>query len=89
MLSYQKHSFGLNIQEYNRVIFFDKMWDYALLEQAERRVFRTGQKEDCVFYNLTADVGLDRLIDDNISRKADFLHEFKKLSLQEQKLLLK
>lgn len=89
VLSYQKHSYGLNLQQYNRTIFFDKIWDYALREQAERRTFRTGQNIDCVFYDLTGNVGLEKMIDDNVSRKADLLQEFKKLSLEEFKKKVK
>lgn len=86
ILSYQKHSFGLNLQQYNRCIFFDKHWDYAMREQAERRIFRTGQKEECIFYDLTGNVGLENLIDQSISNKSSLLTEFKKLS-NEQNLL--
>ena len=85
ILSYQKHSFGLNLQNYNCIIFFDKIWDYALREQAERRIYRTGQNKDCIFYDLTANVGLDKMIDTNILKKANMLQEFKKLSLEEFK----
>lgn len=85
ILSYQKHSLGLNLQSYNRIIFFDKIWDYALIEQSEHRIFRTGQKQDCVFYNLTGNVGLETMIDSNVRDKANLLKEFKKLSLQEFK----
>lgn len=87
VLSYQKHSFGLNLQQYNRIIFFDKIWDYALREQAERRIYRAGQQEDCIFYDLTGNVGLEQMIDTNIARKSDLLKEFKKLSLEEFKKL--
>lgn len=85
VLSYQKHSLGLNLQQYNCCIFFDKIWDYALREQAERRIYRTGQQTDCVYYDLTGNVGLERMINSNISHKADLLQEFKKLSLEEFK----
>ena len=85
ILSYQKHSFGLNLQDYNRIIFFDKIWDYALINQAEHRIFRTGQKEDCIFYNLTGNVGLEEMIDSNVKTKSNLLKEFKKLSLEQFK----
>lgn len=85
VLSYQKHSYGLNLQQYNRCIFFDKVWDYALREQAERRIYRTGQNEDCIYYDLTGNVGLENMIDKNIAKKADLLQEFKKLSLEQFK----
>ncbi len=85
ILSYQKHSFGLNLQAYNRTIFFDKIWDYALREQAERRIYRTGQTDDCIFYDLTGNVGLEKMIDANINKKSNLLREFKTLSLEEFK----
>lgn len=85
ILSYQKHSFGLNLQQYNICVFFDKHWDYALREQAERRIYRTGQNKECIFYDLTGNVGLEDMISNNVAKKADLLQEFKKLSLDEFK----
>jgi SNF2 family DNA or RNA helicase len=83
ILSWQKHAFGLNLQHYNRIIFFDKVWDYALRDQAEHRVYRTGQTEDCVFYDLTGNVGLESLIDKNIAKKESLLNYFKTKSVKE------
>lgn len=85
VLSYQKHSYSLNLQQFNRTIFFDKIWNYALREQAEHRTYRTLQHEDCIYYDLTGNVGLESLIDKNIEKKADLLQEFKKLSLEQFK----
>ena len=83
ILSWQKHAFGLNLQRYNRIIFFDKVWDYALRDQAEHRVYRIGQTEDCIFYDLTGDVGLENLINQNISKKQSLLEYFKTKSVKE------
>lgn len=77
VMSLQKHSLGLNLQEYNTIIFWDKTWDYAQREQIERRIFRNGQKHDCVYYDLTGDVGLEKLINENIERKRTLLDIFK------------
>jgi len=83
ILSWQKHAFGLNLQEYNRIIFFDKTWDYALRDQAEHRVYRLGQTEDCIFYDLTGNVGLESLINQNINKKQRLLDYFKNKSVKE------
>lgn len=85
ILSYQKHSLGFNLQIYNICVFFDKHWDYALREQAEKRIYRTGQDKECIFYDFTGNVGLESLIDQNVAKKADLLKEFKKLSIEEFK----
>jgi SNF2 family DNA or RNA helicase len=83
VLSWQKHAFGLNLQHFNRVIFFDKVWDYALRDQAEHRIYRTGQKDDCVFYDFTGNVGLEDMINKNISKKQSLLDYFKTKSVKE------
>lgn len=88
VLSWQKHAYGLNLQEYNRIIFFDKVWDYALRDQAEHRVYRTGQKQDCTFYDLTGNVGLEDMMNRNIMRKGLLLKYFKKRSVEELKKML-
>lgn len=88
VMSLGKHAYGLNLQAYNRVIFFDKTWDYAQREQAEHRVYRQGQQDDCIYYDLTGNVGLDALINANIEKKQNLLQVFKEKSVEELKKLL-
>lgn len=83
VLSYQKDSLGLNLQQYNVTIYFDKIWDLALREQSTRRTFRTGQEFDCEYYDLTGDVGLEQLIDRNIKKKVTMTEYFKKATKQQ------
>lgn len=85
VLSYQKDSLGLNLQEYNVTIYFDKVWDFALRTQSTRRTFRTGQERDCLYYDLTGDVGLERLIDRNIGKKVTMSEYFKKATKEQLK----
>lgn len=77
VLSYQKESLGLNLQNYHHTIYFDKVWDYALRVQSGRRTFRTGQEYDCRYYDLTGNVGLENLINDNINKKISMTEYFK------------
>ena len=83
VLSYQKESYGLNLQNYNITIYFDKVWDYALRMQSSRRTFRTGQEYDCKYYDLTGDVGLESLIDRNINKKISMSEYFKRITMEE------
>ena len=85
VLSYQKDSIGLNLQEYNVTIYFDKVWDFALRTQSTRRTFRTGQERDCLYYDLNGDVGLERLIDRNIGKKVTMSEYFKKATKEQLK----
>ena len=85
VLSYQKDSLGLNLQDYNVTIYFDKVWDYALVTQSTRRTYRTGQERDCLYYDLTGNVGLESLIDRNISKKVTMSEYFKKATKEQIK----
>lgn len=85
VLSYQKDSLGMNLQQYNITIYFDKIWDYALKTQSYNRTYRTGQDFDCVYYELTGDVGLEHLIDKNISKKVSITEYFKKATRDDLK----
>lgn len=85
VLSYQKESLGLNLQEYNHTIYFDKIWDLALRVQSGRRTFRTGQEYDCYYYDLTGNVGLENMIDKNIQKKVSITEYFKKVNIEELK----
>lgn len=77
VLSYQKEAFGLNMQHYCHTIYFDKIWDLALRIQSSRRTFRQGQDYNCTYYDLTGNVGLERMIDNNISKKVSMAEYFK------------
>lgn len=83
VLSYQKESFGLNLQKYRHTVYFDKVWDYALRVQSGRRTFRTGQEYDCYYYDVTGDVGLERMIDKNVEKKISMSEYFKKVNIEE------
>lgn len=83
VLSYQKESLGLNLQEYNHTVYFDKIWDLSLRIQSGRRTFRTGQEYDCYYYDFTGDVGLESMIDKNIQKKISMTEYFKMKTKEE------
>lgn len=78
VLTYGTGSFGLNLQDYNRIIYFEKTFDYSFREQSEGRIYRNGQKLDCEYYDLTGDIGLESMIDTCISNKEGLVQHFKK-----------
>lgn len=85
VLSYGKESVGLNLQTYNITVFWDKTWDYAKRLHAERRTFRTGQQDDCVYYDFTGNVGLESMMDKNVSAKFDLSEYLKTISVKQLK----
>lgn len=85
IMSWGKHSYGLNLQDYHTMIAWDKTWDYAQRDQAEHRTYRTGQVEDCTYYDLTANCGLDQMINENVGKKRGLLEAFKTKSVERLK----
>ena len=83
VLSMQKESLGLNLQQYRHTIFFDRVWDYALVLQASRRTYRTGQEQDCHYYELTGNVGLEHMMAENIKKKVSMSEYLKKITKEE------
>jgi SNF2 family DNA or RNA helicase len=83
VLSIQSEAFGLNLQAYDTIILWDKVWDYALVKQMEHRIWRTGQTNQCRFVNLNGNVGLEKLMIDNINKKMNLLDYFKNKALKE------
>jgi hypothetical protein len=83
VLSYQKEATGLNLQHLHNTIYCDKNWDYALRVQSGFRTFRTGQERDCRYWDFTGNVGLEKLIDDNIDKKIGMVEYFKDKSIQQ------
>lgn len=85
VLSYGKHALGLNLQKYNTTIYFDKTFDYSQMAQSKYRTYRTGQQSDCMYYSMTGDVGLEKLINNNIRKKQSLLDYFKKVGIEQIK----
>lgn len=77
VLSYQKNALGLNLQNLCNTVYFDKTWDLALRVQSTRRTWRTGQEYDCRYWDLTGNVGLEELIDNNIDKKVSIAEYLK------------
>jgi SNF2 family DNA or RNA helicase len=70
---------GLNLQEYNRVVFMSPWWSSALMDQAMARTVRMGQKKvvRVTFYMLEeeASENIDRLIMEKAEAKKVLLNE--------------
>lgn len=82
VLTYGKGALGLNLQKYKNIVFFDKTWDYAQLEQAKRRIYRLGQSEDVRYYFMDGRIGLEKMINACIDKKTTMLKDFKYASKQ-------
>lgn len=79
VLSYQKESMSLNLQNLPYTIFWDKNFDWGLREQGTFRNYRTGNLEDCYYWDLTGNVGLEALFDKNVKAKENMANYFKRI----------
>jgi len=71
LIQLQAGGTGLNLQNYNRIIFISPWWTSALLEQARGRAVRIGQKDVVKIYWLKLIAEEDRVsIDDLMMSKA-------------------
>lgn len=82
VLSLQADSLGLNLQHCNNLVFWDKTWDWAQMDQMMHRIYRTGQHADCRFYHLHGDVGLEKMMRKNNEKKEDTLKYLKVKTLK-------
>lgn len=85
VLTYGKHSIGLNLQQYNTTIYFDKTFDYSQMTQSKFRTYRTGQTDDCKYISMTGNVGLEKMIADNLQKKQSLLEYFKQVGINQIK----
>lgn len=89
VFSLQSDSMSINLQDkFNVTVEFDKTWDWANVDQYQRRIFRTGQTRKCYHYYLDGNIPLDNLIKQNNTKKLDALSYFKKISKNELKEIL-
>ncbi|MFD7861508.1 helicase-related protein [Streptomyces sp. NPDC059783] len=69
LLTYGVGSFGLNLQHFNQVDFASMPFDYGQVVQARSRVRRMGQARPLTYTTHMADLGIDRLVAQNLRRK--------------------
>jgi len=82
LIQLQAGGTGLNLQNYNRIIFISPWWTSALLEQARGRAVRIGQKEVVKIYWLRLAAEEDRMsIDTLMMDKADAKRDLAKTFL--------
>jgi septum formation inhibitor-activating ATPase MinD len=75
LIQLQAGGVGLNLQEYDRIIFISPWWTSALMDQAIARAVRMGQKKVVNVYHLKLSTEEDSEqiinIDDRVQKKAD------------------
>lgn len=83
VLSYQQDSYGHNLPYLPNMVMFDKIWDLNLRNQALSRNFRLNTETNVHVLDLTGNVGLENIIDQNIHKKTSMTEYFKKISKEQ------
>ena len=74
VLTYGTGAFGLNLQNFNRVVFVDATFDYGQKTQALARVRRHGQKAELIeVINFWNNIGLEGIIRVSLEKKTNTL----------------
>lgn len=91
LLQLQAGGVGLNLQEYDRIIFISPWWTSALRDQAIARAVRMGQKKVVHIYHLRLDVednetviSIDSLVHKKAEEKARMLENMFKICHKEK-----
>lgn len=69
LMTYGVGSYSLNLQFCNEIVYSSINFDYAKLEQSKYRIKRIGQKQDIKYTYFLTDLGINKLILENIKRK--------------------
>lgn len=69
LMTYGVGSYSLNLQFCNEIVYSSISFDYAKLEQSKYRIKRIGQDRDIKYTYFLTDLGINKLILENIDRK--------------------
>ena len=62
-------SYSLNLQFCNEIVYSSLTFDYAKIEQSKYRIKRIGQERDIKYTYFLTDLGINKMILENIDRK--------------------
>lgn len=70
IMTYGVGSYSLNLQFCNEIVYSSVNFDYAKLEQSKYRIKRLGQERDIKYTYFLTNLGINKLILENIERKS-------------------
>ena len=69
IMTYGVGSYSLNLQFCNEIVYSSINFDYAKMEQSKYRIKRIGQEKDIKYTYFLTDLGITKLILENIEKK--------------------
>lgn len=75
LIQYQAGSMGLNLQKSRICIFYSLCLSYSDYEQAKARVYRIGQKRNCIFYNIICKDSVEEHILGTLEKRRNYTEQ--------------
>ena len=69
IMTYGVGSYSLNLQFCNEIVYSSINFDYAKIEQSKYRIKRIGQEKDIKYTYFLTDLGINKLILENLNKK--------------------
>lgn len=69
LMTYGVGSYSLNLQFCNEIVYSSINFDFAKMEQSKYRIKRIGQEQDIKYTYFLTDLGINKLILENIEKK--------------------
>ena len=69
LMTYGVGSYSLNLQFCNEIVYSSINFDFAKMEQSKYRIKRIGQEKDIKYTYFLTDLGINKLILENINKK--------------------
>lgn len=75
LVQYQAGAMGLNLQKYNKIVYYTPTLSSELYEQSKKRVHRIGQTQPCFYYNLICTNSIEPEIYDTLKMRRNYTNE--------------
>lgn len=72
LVQYQSGALGLNLQKYNRIVYYSPVQWSELFQQSVKRIHRIGQKRTCFYYRLITDKSIEEDIYITLDKRQDY-----------------
>lgn len=72
LVQYQSGALGLNLQKYNRVIYYSPVQWSELFQQSSKRIHRIGQNKTCFYYRMITRNSIENDIYMTLDKRQDY-----------------
>lgn len=72
LVQYQAGAMGLNLQKYNKIVYYTPPLSSELYEQSKKRIHRIGTKETCFYYQLICTGSIEPDIYDTLEMRRNY-----------------